>query len=163
MRMARRCPKLKQCKLYGCGNITDIGVVSLADYCPQLCDLKLESNKGITLMVLLGQKNFSLKRLAFDLWCVDYLGGHPFRPFLPTANEFSPCFPMLNDFSIKRDNSNHLELLMPFIISRPCLQKLAISDCDVTDTIVDIIADSMPELQHLELSRNFDTTVPAIE
>ncbi|KAI8332673.1 hypothetical protein BC941DRAFT_436296 [Chlamydoabsidia padenii] len=52
---------------------------------------------------------------------------------------------------------------MALIKSRPRLRKLGLILCGVTHAIVDTIADTMPDLQHLDLSGNRTITIPAME
>ncbi|KAI8340529.1 hypothetical protein BC941DRAFT_417492 [Chlamydoabsidia padenii] len=156
VRMVSQCPKLKRC-------ITDIGIVSLADLCPRLCDLDLQFNKGITPMVLVSLKNCSLEPLVVDLRFGANLCEPVIKLLLPASNESSSLFPMLNNFSIVGYNHIDPELLTAFIKSRPRLQKLDLSKCGVTDAIVDTVADSMPDIQYLDLFLNHRITIPAME
>ncbi|KAI8340461.1 hypothetical protein BC941DRAFT_417322 [Chlamydoabsidia padenii] len=161
--MVSQCPKLKRCVLLGCGKITDIGIVSLTDFCPRLCDLDLQFNEGITPMVLVSLKNCSLEPLVVDLRFGANLCEPVIKLLLPASNESSSLFPMLNNFSIVGYNHIDPELLTAFIKSRPRLQKLDLSKYGVTDTIVDTIADSMPDIQYLDLFLNHRITSPAME
>lgn len=150
--MAAGCPHLSHLNIDDCSVLTDVSVYALAAHCTQLVDLSLSFNENITdaSLIALAHAAAAHTLQAVHLrWCELLIGA--------CVREFSLYCPLLHTLSVpvRRENNEdvleHVKLAIPHLKR---VRKLDISYHRVDDSVLQLIADHMPELVDLDIGHD---------